>query len=106
VGRVIRVGQVWDGKRIRLDGLEAALTRSNGGTAVETKETVQNCKWAEPTLYQDGPYWLDAWNMPWTCRRDGDPRTLEDTDICQNCPRWEARPGQPIAWDLKTTAKS
>ncbi len=73
---------------------------------VEPKATVQNCKWAEPTLYQDGPYWLDAWNMPWTCRRDGDPRMLEDTDICQNCPRWEAREGKSVAWTFKEPVKS
>lgn len=75
--------------------------------SVETKPTVQTCRWAEPTLYQDGPYWLDAWNMPWTCRRDGDPRTLEDTDVCTNCPRWQAREAHGAKWEFdKEPAKS
>ena len=67
---------------------------------MENKPTVQTCRWAEPTLYQDGPYWLDAWNMPWTCRRDGDPRVLDDTDVCAECPRWEARPAQGARWEF------
>lgn len=75
--------------------------------AVEKKPTVQTCRWAEPTLYQDGPYWLDAWNQPWTCRRDEDPRLLDSTDVCVNCPRWQARETPGVAWEFdKTPAKS
>jgi hypothetical protein len=57
------------------------------------KPTVQHCKWADATLYQDAPLWLDAWNTPWTCRRDGDQRLIEETDECLACPRWERRNG-------------
>lgn len=74
---------------------------------MENKTSVQTCRWAEPTLYQDGPYWLDAWNMPWTCRRDSDPRLLDATDVCENCPRWQARETRGVAWDFaKEPAKS
>lgn len=69
-----------------------------GREPMDNKTNVQTCVWAEPTLYQDGPYWLDAWNMPWTCRRDGDPRVLDDTDVCVGCPRWEPRVVKAVAW--------
>jgi hypothetical protein len=38
-----------------------------------------------------GPLWFDAETSPWSCGRDGAPRTLITTDACKMCPRWEAR---------------
>lgn len=49
-----------------------------------------NCKWAKPTLQEPRPLWLEAEDRPWTCERDGTPRTLESTEACEDCPRWEA----------------
>jgi hypothetical protein len=48
-----------------------------------------NCIWAIPTLFLDAPLWLEAADRPWTCRRVSPPRTLELTDECRDCPRWE-----------------
>ncbi len=58
---------------------------------MEIKRTPQNCRWAEPTLNLPLPYWLEAWNMPWSCRRDVPPRLIESTFECHDCPRWESR---------------
>jgi hypothetical protein len=58
---------------------------------LEIKRTPQNCRWAEPTLNLPLPYWLEAWNMPWSCRRDVPPRLIESTFECHDCPRWEPR---------------
>jgi hypothetical protein len=49
------------------------------------------CRWAEPTLLLARPLWLEAWDTPWTCRRDDAPRPLESTESCVDCPRWEGR---------------
>jgi hypothetical protein len=54
------------------------------------KRTPQNCRWAEPTLFLTTPEWLEAWNTPWACHRDG-TRLLESTEECAACPRWEAQ---------------
>ncbi len=55
------------------------------------KRTAKNCAWAEPTLFLPLPFWVDAWNAPWTCRRDPAKRLIEDTRDCADCPRWEER---------------
>lgn len=64
----------------------------------DIKQTPQNCKWAQPTLYLPLPYWLDAWDEPWTCVRDEKPRPLELTTECATCPRWEERPAVALSW--------
>jgi hypothetical protein len=57
----------------------------------------QTCRWAEPTLYQAWPMWLDAWSWPWSCRSQTGVRLLPVTTECQDCPRWERRdPADPI----------
>jgi len=53
----------------------------------------QNCKWAEPTLHQPWPFWLDAWSWPWSCCRGDVPRPLGTTDECRECVMWEERGG-------------
>lgn len=53
-------------------------------------QTPQNCRWAEPTLFLPTPYWLDAWDMPWTCRHDAQPLLIEPDD-CACCAKWEPR---------------
>ena len=58
---------------------------------MDSKRLPQTCQWAEPTLYQPWPMWLDAWAWPWSCRADGAPKLLPTTSDCQECPRWERR---------------
>lgn len=53
--------------------------------------TVQNCRWAEPTLLLENPLWMAAEDYPWSCRRDGDTRILATTTVCRACQRWELR---------------
>jgi hypothetical protein len=60
---------------------------------MDRKRRPQTCKWAEPTLHQAWPLWLDAWSWPWACRADGVPKLLPTTTECEDCYRWE-----PHAW--------
>jgi hypothetical protein len=55
------------------------------------EQNVATCRWARQTLYLPYPMWLNAEDQPWTCLRDAEPRPLDDTDICRDCPRWEPR---------------
>lgn len=56
-----------------------------------------DCRWVEQTLDQPLPDWLEAWNAPWTCRRDSTPNPLLTTDVCTTCPRWQPRtPPLPV----------
>lgn len=54
-------------------------------------QTIQRCRWAEPTVFQKTPLWAVAEDYPWTCRRESPPHTVEDTLACRTCPRWEQR---------------
>jgi hypothetical protein len=56
---------------------------------------VQQCRWAESTLFLEAPRWLDAWDYPWSCRCKEGYRPLEDTRVCPTCERWEAREEEP-----------
>ena len=69
---------------------------------MDPTHTAQRCRWAIPTLDLPLPLWLEAWDAPWSCRRDGVPRTLESTRECLRCPRWEARaePGEQWTFAL------
>jgi hypothetical protein len=58
---------------------------------MSTRQTPQRCRWATPTLYLPLPGWLDAWDSPWSCRREGPPRLIETTHECDGCPHFEAR---------------
>jgi hypothetical protein len=58
---------------------------------MEARRVPQTCKWAESTLHQSWPMWLDAWAWPWTCRADGAPKLLPTTSECLTCARWERR---------------
>jgi hypothetical protein len=51
-----------------------------------------NCRWATPTLFLADPYWWDAEGCPWACVRERVPRVLENTEVCTDCPHWEAHP--------------
>ena len=55
------------------------------------KRHASNCKWARPTLQEPAPLWLEAEHRPWTCERDKEPRTLDTTEACADCPRWELK---------------
>ena len=57
-------------------------------------KSAHNCKWASPTLLEPSPRWVEAEARPWTCHRDLEPRALETTDVCADCPRWEERPAE------------
>ena len=52
---------------------------------------VQDCHWAVPTLLMPRPYWLSAWDSPWSCWNDRDVKVLQSTDGCQNCPLFRER---------------
>ncbi len=55
------------------------------------RKDIQHCRWADQTLLLDEPYWLNAWDFPWSCHRNGNPRPVEDTRDCRTCARWERR---------------
>jgi hypothetical protein len=38
------------------------------------------------------PVWLEVEERPWTCVREG-LRTLESTEVCEDCPHWEEGAG-------------
>jgi hypothetical protein len=59
------------------------------------------CRWATQTLWLDPPLWVTAASRPWTCVRDIDARTLETTDECRACVRWQPRPLPKRAIDLR-----
>ena len=61
---------------------------------MERKHLAANCRWATPTLLLEAPWWLDAWDFPWTCVRDPVPHPLPTTDICILCSRWEPHHAQ------------
>lgn len=53
---------------------------------------VQQCRWAESTLFLSAPEWLQAWDYPWSCRASGGFRPVADTRVCATCERWQPRP--------------
>jgi hypothetical protein len=65
---------------------------------MEPTKKVQTCRWAEPTLYLPLPAWLDAWDAPWSCKREYPARILLTTYECGTCPRWQAREQAGIGW--------
>jgi hypothetical protein len=52
---------------------------------------VQDCHWSVPTLLMPRPYWLSAWDEPWSCWNDRDIKVLPSTEGCQNCPLFRER---------------
>jgi hypothetical protein len=64
-----------------------------------TKKRAGNCAWAIPTIAADAPVWLEAEDRAWTCRRASPPRPLESTEVCAECPFWQARPAAVEADD-------
>ena len=68
----------------------------------------RTCRYATPTLFLQWPHWLDAWEWPWSCAREGRLRLMPSDAGCRQCPRWELRePGAtPAAFDpSQTTVK-
>lgn len=59
---------------------------------MERSPNAANCRWAVPTLFLSAPAWLQAWDDPWSCVRDGEARPLDSTEPCADCPRWESGP--------------
>ena len=62
---------------------------------MEQRHLPQRCKWAEQTLLQPMPLWLEAWTRPWCCLAQGEPRLLDTSDECAQCPCWEERKAEP-----------
>jgi hypothetical protein len=44
------------------------------------------------------PTWLSAEDYPWCCVRSGQPRLLETTEACRECPGWQRRDKPGAAW--------
>jgi len=63
--------------------------RPQRGTSVE--HHASTCRWAVPTLFLPAPFWWEAEDRPWACLREATPRVLETTEVCADCPYWEAR---------------
>jgi hypothetical protein len=70
------------------------------------EQRAANCRWARPTLFLHYPFWLDAWDWPWCCEREGTPRMMATTEACLTCPQWECRPAPQLPRDsgMKTSA--
>jgi hypothetical protein len=51
------------------------------------------CHWLTPTRNLPHPYSFEADVRNWSCLRDGCPRPLDSSELCQcaTCPRWEPR---------------
>ena len=64
-------------------------------------KNVQNCRWAEPTLFVVYPAWIGAEEYPWSCHADGFPRPVEDTNVCAICGRWQCAEPQKKPRDLE-----
>lgn len=65
---------------------------------------VTRCRWAEQTLLSQWPNCLEAWDCPWTCRRDGRQKPLADSEVCHECPDFESSADGPQ--DSKTKVLS
>jgi hypothetical protein len=60
-------------------------------------QQVQDCHWSVPTLLMPRPYWLSAWDAPWSCWNEREMKVLATTDACQNCPGWRERVMEPAS---------
>ena len=54
-------------------------------------QTPQSCHWSVPTLFMPRPYWLFAWDSPWSCWNDRAIWVLASTETCVKCPLWKPR---------------
>jgi SAM-dependent methyltransferase len=70
----------------------ADRARTTSGPPAHAARHASNCRWAMPTLFLPAPDWWDAEGCPWACVRDGVPRILDTTEVCADCPYWEAHP--------------
>jgi len=62
---------------------------------------VQDCCWSVPTLLMPRPYWLSAWDAPWSCWNERAIAVLTSTEGCEICPLWRARvASQGIGWTV------
>jgi hypothetical protein len=66
--------------------------RTTIGPPAHVAHHASNCRWAMPSLFLPAPYWWNAEGYPWACVRDGVPRILDTTEVCADCPYWEAHP--------------
>ena len=55
------------------------------------EQSTHSCHWSVPTLLMPWPYWLSAWDDPWSCWNGGDIWLLTSTDRCRSCPLWQPR---------------
>ena len=63
---------------------------------MDDKHSAANCRWAKPTLFLPLPFWLEAWDYPWTCTRDEIPRFRDDRAVCR-LPALGTAPGRSAA---------
>jgi hypothetical protein len=56
-------------------------------------DNVVSCHWLTPTRILPHPYSFEASVRTWSCLRDGSPRPLDKSELCQcaTCPRLEPR---------------
>lgn len=50
--------------------------------------SVPTCRWGQPTLQLQRPYWFEAAGYDWSCTRESLPRLLPDPSVCQTCAAW------------------
>jgi hypothetical protein len=60
------------------------------------------CHWLTPTRIMPNSYGFGADVKPWSCLRDGCPRSLDTSELrqCPTCPRWELRTFEATKRDL------
>jgi hypothetical protein len=59
--------------------------------------SVPNCRWGQPTLLLQRPYWFQAVDHEWSCAAGTLPRILQDPATCHTCPAWV--PAEPATFD-------
>jgi hypothetical protein len=65
-------------------------------------DNARPCHWLAPTRVLPHPYSFEAEVRPWSCLREGSPRPLDSSELCQcaSCPRWEPRSFDATRRDL------
>jgi hypothetical protein len=71
------------------DRKPAGIEVAPGAFMMNTLHRPSTCRFSLPTLFSPWPLWLDAWNKPWSCARDGKCTLLSNSEPCRTCQRWE-----------------
>ena len=62
-----------------------------GRTEGPAAHSCHSCHWSVPTLLMPRPFWLSAWDSPWSCWNGREILVLTSTEGCPQCPLWEPR---------------